>query len=197
MRGMRNRLASALLTTAITLILTSCAGSLEQKPPPSTAPTASPSPTAKPTGPIAIPSNWIHYSWAAAGFSVRLPSKPKQATALRSVRRIPITLRVALVAESPGPIEVGVAQLGVPLTPAGVGAELQASVKRFAESTGGTLVSAKATKFRGMRARKGIIARGTQNFELLVFQRDPTHEVFVLASEGEVFDAVTTSLKLQ
>lgn len=105
-------------------------------------------------------------------------------------------LRLAVIRDTPGPIEVGVSQLGVRLTKTQIGAELQSSVKSLAKSSGSVVTSQKPARFRGMRALKAILTRGTQNFQLLVFQRDPSHEVFVFAAEGAVFEAVSSSLRL-
>jgi hypothetical protein len=194
---MRFRLASLVFTTALLATLNACGfQSLQQQPPPS--PSTSPSATASPTkhAGIQIPTNWVSFSWKEAGFSVKLPNAPKKATAVRYVRRVPFVLRFAVISNSPGPIEVGVTQIGARLTPKAVGDVLQGSVKSFAAATGSTVTSQKALKYRGYRALKAILSRGTQNFQLLVFQRDPAHEVFILAPEGEVFDAVASTLKL-
>lgn len=196
MRGMRNHLASALTAIAVLVTLTGCGfSSLQQQPPPT--PTASPSAT--PThraGPIQIPTNWVSFSWHEAGFSVRLPSKPTKSTVVRYLRGVPFVVRFAVVKDSPGPIEIGTTVAGVGLTPKAVGDELAAFVKNLATSTGSVVTSQHATKFRKMRAFKAILSRGTQNFEALVFQQTPSREVFVFALEGDVFEAVTTSLRL-
>lgn len=192
---MRKRLAGALLGTVALVALTGCTGSLEQSPPPSTATdssTASPSPSP----PVTIPARWITFSWPQAGFSVRLPRKPIKAGAVHNVGGVLVALRIAFIKASPGPIEVGDRQLGIRLGRKGVGAELHTSVDYFATATGSTVTSETPMRFHGKRAIDAILQGGPKTLELLVFQRDPSREMFVLAPTGIVFDEVSAGLKL-
>lgn len=199
MRTMRTRIASALVAVTALASVTSCGfpSSLQQEPPPSpsASPSASPSPHA--SSAVRIPKDWISFSWAEAGISVRLPSTPTKSTSLHYQNRIPIALRLALIKVSPGPILVGASQFGASLTRAAIGKELVATLKGVARAGGTTLLSRHNLKFRGMRAVKALLRRNTQTFELLVFQRNPTHEVIVLAPAGDVFAEVSTSLRLR
>lgn len=192
---MRNRIASTLLAVTAAASVASCGlPSDQQQPPPS--PSSSTSPSAKPSV-VHIPKSWISFTWADAGISARLPSRPKKSTSVHYQGRMPIALRLALIKVSPGPILIGVAQFGLSLTRAAVGRELNATLKGLAGASGSTVLSQHNLKFRRMRAVKAILSQNNQIFELLIFQRNPTHEVIVLAPEGDVFDEVSTSLRLR
>lgn len=134
--------------------------------------------------------------WPAAGISVMLPGKPHKGITVRTLQGVTITVHLAVVPSNVATIEVGASTFSVDVPAKNVDTVLQDSIKTYVGLIGGTMSSSHTTRFRGMPARTAVVKINGANYQMVVFQRDARHSVFVFAPTGTISHQVARSLRL-
>ena len=125
-----------------------------------------------------------------------LPGKPHKGVIARTLQGVTITVRLAVVPSNVATIEVGGSTFSVNVPAKNVDKVLQDSIKTYAGLIGGTVSSSHATRFRGMPARTAVVKINGAKYQMLVFQRDARHSLFVFAPTGTISHQVASSLRL-
>lgn len=192
MRSMRNRRAGVLLAVAVLLTSAACGSSPAHHPAAVPTKTASAQPTT-----VAVPKSWVRASWPAAGFAGSFPARPHQVTVNQTFGGVRVTNRNDVVNRNGTPMEIGSATIGIPIPADGIRPMLRTMVYGFALVAANlNLQSAEPRDFRGRPAYRAIFTLNGRPFELLVFEKDAQHEIYVFGPEGLTFDALAASVKL-
>lgn len=192
MRSMHTRLMGTLVATALLVTTTACGTNSRHGPTTAPKKTASPQPTT-----VTVPRSWVRVSWPAAGFAGSFPAQPHQVTVNQTLGGVRVTNRNDVLLRNGVPMEIGSATIGVPIPADGIRPMLRSMVYGFALVAGNlNLQSAEPRDFRGRPAYRAIFTLNGKPFELLVFEKDAQHEIYVFAPEGLTFDALAASVKL-
>jgi hypothetical protein len=136
-------------------------------------------------------------TYPAGHFAVVMPSQATERTENGSLGGQSFTVYSAVAVTDGSPTEVGSEDIDEPLDPANYQVTLRAAVGAFEGASGTTITSQTATVFRGYTARRAsVTSPDGKPFTLLVFMQSPTRLYILFASDGPIYDQITSTLRL-
>jgi len=157
---------------------------------------SSPGSTSSPTS--SDSGHGVLVTYPAGHFSAVMPTQATERSENGNLGGQSFTVYLAIsVSDGSVPTEVASEDIDHALDPSEYAATLRVAVGSFAGSSGMSVDSQTATTFRGYTARRALVTSPDgQSFSLLVFVYSPTRIYVVFASEGAVYNQVTSTLRL-